>query len=403
MKKKVLVISPYNPFTPILSAGARTLYYRIRNLAAMADVTLLTYTGSGGREGKTAAEWGVTAHLVPYPLKSDGDPPSGITRLGRILTGKLEAFDNIHTLVSGLASALPAILQDQRFDLIHIEDVIIAPIVHHLPRESNRLIFFQNLMTLQYRSYWRSRKNIHKKLAGCIEHLWVHLFEARMLREFPTIVVLTDVEKRKAAAMSPGTRIVQIPLEIDPDEYRPSAGSADTRRVTLTGTMSYEPNEEAALHFIRDVLPRIRSRFEDVKFFVVGKSPREELRRLHDGHVVVTGQVENIQEYLNRSGVVVAPILSGGGMRMKILEAFALSKAVVSTSLGAEGIEYTDGEDILIADTPQAFADKVSALLENPGECARLGRNARRLIEARYAVPHVWARWQQVYRELGIS
>jgi glycosyltransferase involved in cell wall biosynthesis len=137
--------------------------------------------------------------------------------------------------------------------------------------------------------------------------------------------------------------------------------------------MSYEPNHEGALHFIKEILPGIRSRFDDAKFFVVGKSPREELLRFHDGQVVITGEVESIQDYLKRSGMVVAPILSGGGMRMKILEAFALSKAVVSTSLGAEGIEYTDGENILIADTAGAFADRVCSLLENPGECARLG------------------------------
>jgi polysaccharide biosynthesis protein PslH len=203
--------------------------------------------------------------------------------------------------------------------------------------------------------------------------------------------------------MNPSTKIVQIPLEVDLEEYRPFVESSAYRGITLSGTMSYEPNHEAALHFIRDILPHIRSRFDDVKFFVVGKSPREELLRFQNGQVIITGEVENIQDYLKRSGVVVAPILSGGGMRLKILEAFALSKAVVSTSIGVEGIEYTDGENILIADTPGAFANRVCTLLENPQECTRLGRNARHLMEKRYAVPHVWARWQQVYRELGIS
>lgn len=403
MKRKILVISPYNPFTPILSAAARTLHYRIRNLAAMADVTLLTFTGSGGHERKTASDHGVTAHLIPYPLRRSGDLSSGLTKLKRVLSGRLEVFDNVNTLVSALASALPDILKDQRFDLIHIDDVIIAPIVRFLPEDSKKLLFFHNLMTLQYRSHCRAKKEIHKKLAAYIEHLWVNLFEVRMLSKFPVIVVLTDVEKRKAAAMNPATKIVQIPLEIDLEEYPPFAGPADFRRITLSGTMSYEPNHEAALHFIREILPGIRSRFGDAQFFVVGKSPREELLRFRNGQVVITGEVENIQDYLNRSSVVVAPILSGGGMRLKILEAFALSKAVVSTSLGAEGIEYTEGENILIADTPGAFADRVCTLLENPQECKRLGRNARRLMEERYAVPLVWARWQHVYRELGIS
>jgi glycosyltransferase involved in cell wall biosynthesis len=403
MKKKILVISPYNPFTPILSAAARTLHYRIRNLAAMAEVTLLTFTGSGGQEKKTASKFGVTGHFILHPRRHDEDRPSGLTRILRVLTGRLQAFDNINALVSALALALPDILRDRRFDLIHIDDVIIAPIVRHLPEGTRRLLFFHNLMTLQYRSYVRAKRGIHKKLAACIEHLWIHRFEAGVMKNFPTIVVLTDVERRKAAAMSPATRVVQIPLEVDLEEYQPSPEPVDFRRITLSGTMSYEPNHEGALHFIREILPGIRSRFDDVKFFVVGKSPREDLLRFHNGQVVVTGEVENIQDYLKKSGVVVAPILSGGGMRMKILEAFALSKAVVSTSLGAEGIEYTDDENILIADAPDAFARRVCSLLENPGECARLGRNARRLMEERYAVPLVWAKWREVYRQLGIS
>jgi glycosyltransferase involved in cell wall biosynthesis len=402
MKKKILVISPYNPFTPILSAAARTLHYRIRNLAAMAEVTLLTFTGSGGQEKNTALEFGVTGHFIPHPRRHDEDRPTGLTKLLRIVAGRLEAFDNISALVSALASALPDILRDRRFDLIHIDDVIIAPIVRHLPQDTRKLLFFHNLMTLQYRSHVRTKKEIHKKIAASVEHLWIHRFEADVMKNFPTIVVLTDVERRKASTISPTTRVVQIPLEVDLEEYQPSPEPADVRRITLSGTMSYEPNHEGALHFIKEILPGIRSRFDDAKFFVVGKSPREELLRFHDGQVVITGEVESIQDYLKRSGMVVAPILSGGGMRMKILEAFALSKAVVSTSLGAEGIEYTDGENILIADTPGAFADRVCSLLENPGECARLGQNARRLMEEHYAVPLVWARWRKVYREFGI-
>ena len=310
--------------------------------------------------------------------------------------------ENIDALVSALASALPAILNEQQFDLIHIDDVVIAPVVRHLPEETKKLLFFHNLMTLQYRSYVRSKREVHRKLAAAIEHFWVHLFETRMLRLFPVIVVLTDVEKRKASAMNPSLKVVQIPLEVDLEEYRPSSEPADFRRITLSGTMSYEPNHEAALYFIREILPRVRSRHGDAKFFVVGKSPREELLRHSNGQVVVTGEVEDIQDYLRRSGVVVAPILSGGGMRMKILEAFALSKAVVSTSLGAEGIEYTDGENILIADTPEAFAGRVCTLLDDAEECAKLGESARRLMEGRYAVPQVWSKWRQVYREFDI-
>jgi glycosyltransferase involved in cell wall biosynthesis len=235
MKKKILVISPYNPFTPILSAAARTLHYRIRNLAAMAEVTLLTFTGSGGQEKNTALEFGVTGHFIPHPRRHDEDRPTGLTKLLRIVAGRLEAFDNISALVSALASALPDILRDRRFDLIHIDDVIIAPIVRHLPQDTRKLLFFHNLMTLQYRSHVRTKKEIHKKIAASVEHLWIHRFEADVMKNFPTIVVLTDVERRKASTISPTTRVVQIPLEVDLEEYQPSPEPADVRRITLSG------------------------------------------------------------------------------------------------------------------------------------------------------------------------
>jgi glycosyltransferase involved in cell wall biosynthesis len=189
-------------------------------------------------------------------------------------------------------------------------------------------------------------------------------------------------------------------LEVDPKEYAPKDIPTEFPSVVFSGTMSYYPNHEAAIYFTKHIFPMILERFPKTKFYVVGKNPGHEIMRLSSDNVIVTGEVKTVQEFLLKSNVVVVPLLNGGGMRLKILEAFSLSKAVVSTLLGAEGIEYTDGKDILIADDPKAFADKVCCLLENVEKAKELGINARELVEKEYSVNAVWEKWKDLYERL---
>jgi glycosyltransferase involved in cell wall biosynthesis len=110
--------------------------------------------------------------------------------------------------------------------------------------------------------------------------------------------------------------------------------------------------------------------------------------------------VENVQDYLSKSNVIVVPIMTGAGMRIKILEAFAMGKAVVSSSLGAEGIAYSDGENIMIADNPVEFAEKICYLLKNKEKAETLGSNARQLVEREYDADVVWKKWRRIYDRL---
>jgi polysaccharide biosynthesis protein PslH len=164
--------------------------------------------------------------------------------------------------------------------------------------------------------------------------------------------------------------------------------------------MSYPPNEEAVLYFASQILPIIRNKIPEIKFYIVGRNPGAPIKRLASDLIFVTGEVVNVQDYLSKSDVVVVPILTGAGMRIKILEAFAMGKAVVSTSVGAEGIAYTNNLDIVIGDTPADFAEKVCLLLENREMSDTLGSNARKLVEKEYDAGIVWQKWRAVYEHL---
>ena len=397
--KKILFVTPYNPFVFPIGASSQSVRYRIGHLSEMAEVHLLTFAG---REDKTIPvpdHFNVKTQFLPHPvLRNRGD--SKFVRFGRTILGKIDTFENIEALSSVLGKEVQRLISNIHFDLIHIDDITIAPVMHYCPPDVKKLFFFHNLMTLQYKNIVRSKKKLFKKIISYIEYLHIKKYEKDMLRQIDHAVVLTKIEQERAKILSPGSKVYRIPLEIDLDQYVPKPDAIERYRITFTGTMSYEPNHEGALYFITTIFPLIKRDCPQAMFYVVGMNPSEDLRELSDDGIVVTGEVANIQEYICKSAVIVVPLLSGGGMRFKILVAFALGKAIVSTSVGAEGIDYQDHGDIVIADHPAHFARQVCDLLDNPRRAQDLGFKARQLIERTYDSRIVKQQWRDVYSEI---
>jgi glycosyltransferase involved in cell wall biosynthesis len=172
-------------------------------------------------------------------------------------------------------------------------------------------------------------------------------------------------------------KVAVIPNGIDLAEFAASASPPQPATVVFSGLMSYYPNAQAVRWFLDAIFPIVRQKLPHVLLVVAGAAPPRWLRESAGDHLEVTGRVADMRPYLARAAVVVAPLLIGGGTRVKILEAAAMGKPVVSTSLGAEGLDLRHGESILLADEPQAFAAHVISLLEDPQRAARIGTNAR--------------------------
>jgi polysaccharide biosynthesis protein PslH len=154
--------------------------------------------------------------------------------------------------------------------------------------------------------------------------------------------------------------------------------------------MDWFPNEDAIRFFVDAILPRIRVVVPDVTLSVVGRNPSRDLRETAErAGVLVTGTVDDVRPYVDASAVYVVPLRAGGGTRLKIFEALAMGKAVVSTTVGAEGLAVTPGRDILIANDPDEFANSVVALLRDPARRLALGRAGRALVQRRYSWEHV--------------
>jgi glycosyltransferase involved in cell wall biosynthesis len=171
--------------------------------------------------------------------------------------------------------------------------------------------------------------------------------------------------------------------------------------LAFTGSMDWLPNVDAVEYFCKDILPLIWKVKEDARFYIVGRNPAKNIIELgkRDTRIVVTGSVEDVRPYLEKAKAFVVPLRIGGGTRLKILEAMAMECPVVSTSIGAEGIEVTPGEDILIADEPAAFADRVIALFDCGELRERIGQAGRSLVENKYDWDIIAEKLDEVWRE----
>jgi glycosyltransferase involved in cell wall biosynthesis len=200
---------------------------------------------------------------------------------------------------------------------------------------------------------------------------------------------LTVSDEDRAALHEAAGRPVEmtvIPITVDTDEVRMVEREAEPTHILHIGTMYWPPNIDAVNWFIREVYPLIRRRRPDVQFDVVGSRPPADLLALNDAGlgINVTGYVADPAPYQRQAAAMIVPLLAGGGMRVKILNALAEGIPIVSTTLGAEGIEVTPERDILLSDAPEDFAAQVVRLLDDPALGRDLVANGRRLAEERY-------------------
>jgi glycosyltransferase involved in cell wall biosynthesis len=210
-------------------------------------------------------------------------------------------------------------------------------------------------------------------------------YEAQACRRADRVLAVSDADAAALHRLVPDVKATVVPNGIDTRAYRPTPAHADAPSLVFTGTMDFRPNVDAVLWFARKVLPRIRARVADVCFTAVGQRPHRRLAGLRDDPAVtLTGFVEDTCPYIADAAVYVVPLRMGGGTRFKILEALAMGKAVVSTTLGAEGFPVTHGKELLLADEPEDFAEAVVSLLSVPERRTELSQAGRAFVEARY-------------------
>jgi glycosyltransferase involved in cell wall biosynthesis len=234
-----------------------------------------------------------------------------------------------------------------------------------------------------------------RRLYNWAEYLKFRRAEPQLWRRFAALLVTSERDGALVRHHLPDARPVVVPNGVDTAFFHPAppgagpAPGADPR-IVFTGMMAYYPNHDGALYFADAIWPAIRRALPAARWLIVGAEPPPVVRAL-DGAagISVTGRVGDVRPYAWRSGVSVVPLRMGGGTRLKIVEALALGQAVVSTSVGCEGIAVAPGRNLVLADDPAAFAAAVVDLLRDPVRAAAIGAAGRALAEAQYSWPVV--------------
>jgi glycosyltransferase involved in cell wall biosynthesis len=315
------------------------------------------------------------------------------------------------------SKALRQLLRTDYFDMVHAESIEMAGYgLQAAPYARIVLDQFNAEYVLQRRAALTELQQsvTHPSaLAGMAYSLmqWRKLarYERTMLRYYDHVLAVSEQDRRALLQLNHRARVDIVPNGVDTSFFAPQAvpdnPAEDTpayiaaNAIVFTGALDYRPNIDAVLWFARMVLPLVWANYPDVRFVIVGRSPSPAIYDIHDGEkVIVRRDVEDVRPYIAASAVYVVPMRMGGGVRLKLLEALSMQAAVVSTSMGAEGVKgLQDGTHLLMANTPTTFAESIIRLIEDTELARQLGTAGRALAAAQYDWQVIVPRLEQVY------
>lgn len=301
-----------------------------------------------------------------------------------------------------VAKALATLLSKEKFDIIQLEGPMLAG---YLPmfRQLSKARVILRAHNIEHRIWERMyltaapglKKMYYKLLAKRLKK-----FEEKAVPQFDAIAAITPDDAGYFKEIAPGKPVICSPAGLLLQKFASFHESTDHFSLFHIGSLDWLPNQEAVKWFIENVWPLIRTKHPEVTFHVAGRHMPEWMRELNGPNLFMVGEVEDAAAFMRDKTIMVVPLLSGSGMRLKIVEGMAMGKTIVSTHIGAEGINYTDKEHILIADSPEDFANTVSECISNPDLCTRIGQNARNMVFETYDNNKVISKLVHFYQEL---
>jgi len=364
---KQVMVTKFLPL-PANSGGKQRSLAILRRLAAQGEVTLCAFDdGSADRAALRAL--GVDVRSVPWtPARGRG--LEGVVRTGTLSAGRFWERRLARHVRSAVAAGDTRVLQ--------VEYAQLAPYLSIGPA-GLRVLDLHNVESSLASSYARDADVVRGALAR-VESVALRRLEAWAVGVADVVSVVSEHDRDRLPR--PPRRLLVCPNGWEPGVPLPPAPEPVA---AFVGLMSWRPNQDAARWLVEKIWPRVVQRVPDARLLLVGRDPGPALRRLSGPAVEVTGSVEEVRPHLARARVALAPLRSGGGTRLKILEAMDAGRPVVATTIGAEGLESLAGDGLRIADEPEAIAREIAALLLDPARAAALGRRGSAAVAARYS------------------
>ncbi len=333
-----------------------------------------------------------------------------LTDTGEKRRAQLRSLLSLHSFEHRLASrrrdfqrALDAMLARTHYDVVQLEFLWMAAF-RYAQRSQREPVIVLDEHNIEY--------DILKRTAGgaggaarlvynTLNWRKLALEERSAWRRFNGVALTSRRDEALLNGELPNVRTAVVPNGVDVDEFTVNEGSAEPDVLLFFGAINYYPNQEAVTYFIDHVFPKIKQRRPQTKFRILGPGAPESVLARQGNGIEILGMVDDVGPHIERATAVVVPLRIGGGTRLKIVEAMAKGKPIISTRLGAEGIDVKHGENVLLADEPDDFAREVERVLADPELAARLGRNGRTLVEQRYSWRSIVQGLERFYGQLG--
>jgi polysaccharide biosynthesis protein PslH len=359
---------------PVDTGGRIRSFNILRHLAERNDTIFVSYY-DGARDEQYERE---LSALFPHVVVFPSGAPSG--NVGQLVNYAMHLLHSAPYAVTKFSTpkvrrSVADVIATHRPD-VAVCDFLSASLNFPDPLPIPSVLFQHNVETALWDRQARHERNPAKKVAFTMEAGKMRRYERTTVHRFHHVVAVSDNDRTLMAAMTDASRITVVPTGVDVATYRSAAGQNGSSNVMFLGSMDWPANIDGVEFFCEQVWPRVIAEVPGARFQVVGRNPPGRITRLASESVEIVGAVKSVLPALRAAPVFVVPLRIGGGTRLKIYEAMAAERAIVSTSVGAEGLDFTDGEDIVIADEADAFADEVIALLRDPVRQQALGSAA---------------------------
>ena len=363
---------------PVDTGGKIRSYYLLRHLAGRHEVTLVSYYGGASdREYETEIVRCFPRAIPVHTAAPESAAPTALHYVRHL-------FSQVPYAVTKFTSpAVRRLIADacheRRVD-VAVCDFLSASLNFPTSMTTPSVLFQHNVESVLWRRQAAHERNVIKRAAFAIEAARMDRYERATVRRFSQVIAVSERDRDEMTRMVDPSRITVVPTGVDVDQYRAAAGSTAVNPIVMfLGSMDWEANVDAVDYFCRDIWPTVKAAVPAARFRIVGRNPHPRVLRLACDSVEVTGGVASVVDHLRSAAVVVVPLRIGGGTRLKIFEAMAAGRTVVSTSVGAEGLDVRDGHDILLADEPPRFAGLVIDLLRDVGKRQRIEAAAANL------------------------
>jgi polysaccharide biosynthesis protein PslH len=394
---KILTLMPYTPVPPNFG-GALRIYNLLQQMCARHEVDILMFGSESSRKPVCDA-FNLPSDRVHILAGSRWLSTQNWKRLGQaysLLTGN--SLTELAARNAPLQRMLDSLLSRNKYDLLQLE----FPVMGYYRFESDA-IKIMDAHNVEY--------EIHQRIAASadtrIRRFWADYEcrkfqpeEIQICRDQDAILTTSQRDKDALDKDAPGVPKFVIPNGVDTTFFQTESDATEPESVVFTGAMDYFPNTDGIQYFLDRILPLVRKQMPNIKVYIVGNRPTPQLVRQASDNVVVTGFVDDIRPFVERSSAYIVPLRQGGGTRLKVLEAMSMRRPMVTTTVGCEGIDVTHNESVLMADEPESFAQAVVSLLGDEALQKKLVKNAFEIVRSHYDWDVIGVKLEDTYGKI---